>query len=173
MALDFQSRLTEDQRSLLSDFAAEEVAKVEARTKRLQFLATKNAAYRDRLDALQTEDLKYISSVSEDEASANESLSQQKTLAAFQSQTSTALAGSVETSPPEVAHYTSPSVSAYVDDVKNPLLEAIKGRFERLEYQIRRAADRTEVMELRAAKQSTLQADLDRALGKIEASARE
>lgn len=173
MALDFQSKLTDDQKKILDEFKNEEVAKIDARRKRLQFLASKNAAYRDKLDALQTEDLKYISSVSADEASRSEALSQQKTLAAFQAQTERALAGLILTSPPEVAHFTSPSVSANVDDVKNPLLEAVKGRFERLEYQIRRAADRTEVMELRAEKQDTLQADLDRALGKIEASAKE
>ena len=54
MALDFQSRITEDQKSILTDFANEEFAKIEARKKRLQFLASKNALYRDRLDALQT-----------------------------------------------------------------------------------------------------------------------
>lgn len=173
MALDFQSRLTQDQKSILSDFAAEEVEKIETRKKRLEFLASKNAIYRDKLDALQTEDLKYISSVSEEAAASNESLIQQKTLAAFNAQTSEVLGGDTLKAPPEVAHFTSPSVSANVDDVKNPLLEAVKGRFERLEYQIRRAADRTEVMELRTAKQDTLLEDVERALSKIEASARE
>lgn len=172
MALDFQSRVTGDQKQVLSDFVSEEGSKASRKKRRLEFLAGKAAGLRDRLDDLQTEDLKYISSTTNTDASKQGDLIpppvQQKTLAAFDAQTQRVTNGVPRGALPGTRHFTLPSVSAAVDDVKTPLLEAVKGRFERLEYAIRRAADRTEVLELRTTKQDTLQSDLEKALSRIQ-----
>ena len=175
MALDFQSRVTADQKGILSDFVEEEVPKAGRRKKRLDFLAGKVAKLRDSLDALQNEDLKFLSSTTKSALGTdNKAVNyippevQEKTLAGFKRQTSQ-VEGGVPRAPTTAAgHFTKPFTSVSVDDIKTPLLEVVKGRFERLEYAIRRTADRTEVLEFRAAKQVTLQTDLSVALKKIQ-----
>jgi len=173
MALDFQSKVSKDQKEILSSFADEEIAKKDRKKTRLAFMAGKLAAYRDALDDLQTEDLKYVSSTtvtSTRETPINyiPPVIQEKTLAGFNRQTEQVSGGVPRAAPKNASPFTRPLISASVDDVKTPLLEAIKGRLERLEYAIRRAADRTEVVELRSAKQDTLQSDVGAALKKIE-----
>lgn len=174
MALDFHSKLTRDQKSILEDFSNEELAKVARKKRRLSFLASRMATYRDELDSLQNESLKYLSSTLETSVGKRPQINyvpppiQEKTKEEFERQTAH-IAGAIKRAPPEsLSTYSRPLISASVDEIKIPLLEAVKGRFERLEYAIRRSADRVEVLGERSTKQDTLSADVKAALLNID-----
>lgn len=155
MAIEFHSKLTEEQKTQLQSFVNEELPKATRQKTRLDHLQTRTDAYLGKLSVLQT-DTGYL-------------YKEQQTKTYLEVQKADFPTPRSPNAVP--SGFTDPSVSEAVDRVKNPLIEAVKGRFERLEYMIRRAYDRAEVLSQRSAARATLSEDLSKAMQDITTTA--